>query len=100
MTTTQRLLDQLNAARGVTYPDAGYRTWADIRGDGTYRPAIWVCLKTGGVSYCYELNATSARKRCDKIRAAIDAANKERHGVVLCDPTRPIFPTEKESDNV
>ena len=68
---TETLLAELNAVKGLKSGDAGYRFWGDVRGDGTYSPAVYVYLTTGGVAYCYELNAVSARKRCMAIRTAI-----------------------------
>ena len=41
----------LNAARGVVYPEKGYTYFADVRGDGTSRPSLWVIINEhGGVA--------------------------------------------------
>lgn len=70
-TTTARLLAELNATRGLKYPEIGYCYFADIRGDGRYNPAVYrISNAQGGVAYS-ELNGATARERCQKIRAAI-----------------------------
>ena len=70
---TERLLAELNAARGLKYPDQGYSYFADVKGDGTYSPRIWtICNPQGGVTFS-DLNAATPRARCEKIRAAIRA---------------------------
>ncbi|UUV43072.1 hypothetical protein RCDORA_99 [Rhodobacter phage RcDora] len=68
---TERLLAELNAARGLKYPDIGYCYFADVKGDGTYNPRVYTIVNPqGGVTLSY-LNAPSPRERCQKIRAAI-----------------------------
>lgn len=45
-----KAVQALNARRGITYGDAGYLQYADIRGDGrSYRPGFYVTLASGGV---------------------------------------------------
>lgn len=70
-TTTEKLLNELNAARGLKYPDIGYSFFADVKGDGTNRRRVYTIINTGGGVTFSELNAATARQRCDKIRAAI-----------------------------
>lgn len=71
-TKTDKLLDELNALRGLQYPDIGFSYFADITGDGTNRRRVYEIInKSGGVRFS-ELNAATPRKRCDKIRAAIE----------------------------
>lgn len=70
--TTDRLLDELNALRGLSYPQKGYTYFANVAGDGrTHRTVYTITTDGGGVSHS-ELNADHARARCDKIRAAIE----------------------------
>lgn len=89
MTTTEKLLIELNAARGVAYPDPGYTYFADVRGDGRNIKSVWTILASGGVTRS-DLNAATPRQRCDKIR---DAIAKEKHGVTLAqNADRPWFP--------
>lgn len=90
--TTERLLADLNRIRGKSYPDIGYSYFADVKGDGTHNPRVYSIVNAdGGVTFS-DLNAATARQRCDKIRAAIEAANRERYGVTLAhDPSRPWF---------
>ena len=103
-TVTERLLAELNAIRGVKYPQIGYSYFADIRGNGDNRRRVYVITnENGGVSYS-ELNGATSRQRCDKIRDAIEAENRKRYGVTLdLDPARPWFPAEmklsKGNDN-
>ena len=74
---TERLLADLNAARGLKYPDIGYSYFADVKGDGTYNPRIWtICNQQGGVTFS-DLNAATPRERCSRIRAAIWKAGGE-----------------------
>lgn len=72
MTTTDKLLAELNALRGVKYPEIGYCYFADVSGNGDNRKSVYQVIgEHGGVSSAWELNDRNARKRCDKIRAAI-----------------------------
>lgn len=47
-----------NAARRLSYGDAGYLQWADIRGDGTSRRSLYVGARGGGVASSYWRGAT------------------------------------------
>jgi len=71
---TQRLLAELNLARGLAYRDQGYSYWADVKGDGTYSPRIWTITNANGGVTLSDLNSASAVMRCNKIRAAIKQA--------------------------
>jgi len=67
---TTKALAELNAARGLTYPMTGYTYWADIKGDGRYRPSVWVIINDqGGVTYS-TLNHERGAKRVERIREA------------------------------
>lgn len=70
-TITSKLLAQLNAKRGLKYPDIGFLFFADIKGNGTSCNAIWQIINANGGVTRSELNARSKRQQCDKIRAAL-----------------------------
>lgn len=71
MNTTEKLLKELNAARGLKYPDIGYSYFADIKGDGRNIRSIYIIInENGGVCYS-SLNGKTPRERCNKIRRAI-----------------------------
>jgi hypothetical protein len=74
MKVTEKLLAELNAARGVQYPEKGYSYFADIRGNGgPIRRAVWTIMNgDGGVTRSC-LNGKTARETCENIRAAIRA---------------------------
>lgn len=69
--TTTKLLNELNAALGLKYPDIGYAMFQDVKGDGTYSPRVYVIVNSYGGVQLSELNDISAIKRCAKIRKAI-----------------------------
>ena len=72
MTTTEKLLNQLNQLKGLSSDQIGYSYFADIKGDGRNIKSIYTIMnQAGGVVYS-SLNAETPRKRCDKIRAEID----------------------------
>lgn len=71
MTRTEKLLDELNALKGLKYPAIGYTYFADIKGDGRNIKSAWVIINDGGGVTRSDLNAATPHKRCDKIRAAI-----------------------------
>ena len=75
MTITEKLLADLNAARGLVYPAKGYAFYADVRGNGgPLRSSVWVIVNgDGGVARSC-LNGRNARETCENIRAAIRAA--------------------------
>jgi len=69
MTTTEKLLNDLNHTKGLKYPDIGYSYYADIKGDGQNNRKVYTIInENGGVTRSCTLNAKSARKRCDNIR--------------------------------
>jgi len=72
MSTTKKLLAELNSAKGLSYPDIGYALYMDARGDGNYRPSVYIIINAGGGVTYSSLNATSARARCENIRRAIE----------------------------
>ena len=76
--TTVKLLKELNAALDLSYPQIGYSYYADVTGSGTSKPAIWTITNaSGGVSRS-DLNADTARKRCENIREAIRQAPRKK----------------------
>lgn len=75
MTTTDKLLKELNSKNNKSYPEIGYFYFADIKGDGRNIKSVYqVINENGGVSYAHELNSSNSRTRCKKIRQAIKAA--------------------------
>lgn len=77
---TQRLLKKLNKTKGLSAGEVGYVYFADIRGDGVFRPKVYEVTSTdGAICLCHSLNAGgNARKRCAAIRAEIKAAKKAK----------------------
>lgn len=75
--TTTKLLNELNAALGLKYPDIGYAMYQDVVGNGIAKPRIYVIVNAGGGVTFSELNDASAIKRCANIRAAIAGAAKK-----------------------
>lgn len=69
-TVTSRLVDKLNKARGLSYPAIGYLMFADIKGDGISKPALFEIINAGGGVRRSDLNGPP-RQRCAKLRAAI-----------------------------
>jgi len=69
----QAACERYNKAFGFTeWNDLGRLQWADIRGDGVYRPRLYaVCNENGGVC-----NSDKQRGTMRKTIAAIDAAIK------------------------
>ena len=71
VTTTEKLLNELNELRGLKYPQIGYAYFADIKGDGRNIKSVYtITNEAGGVQYS-SLNGKSPRKRCENIRQAI-----------------------------
>ena len=63
-------LARLNAARNLTYPDVGYSYYADIKGDGVYRPRVYTVTNArGGVTHS-SMNGATKRKTLERINAA------------------------------
>jgi len=71
MTKTERLIDQLNKARGLTYPDKGYMLYQDIRGDGRNRKSCYTIINGDGGVIANCLNGLSPRERCNSLRVCI-----------------------------
>lgn len=79
MTTSAKLIKQLNIALGLKYPEIGYHLYQDVAGNGIAKPRIYVVTNSsGGVSYSGELNDTNPRKRCENIREAIRQAPRKK----------------------
>ncbi len=70
-TTTDKLLEQLNALHGVKYPEKGYSYFADIKGDGRNIKSVYTIINEGGGVTYSSLNASTPAKRCQNIREAI-----------------------------
>lgn len=77
MTTTEKLLNELNALCGKKYPDKGYCMFQDVRGDGRNIRSVYVIINDGGGVAYSGLNDSSARKRCENIRNAISKQKQE-----------------------
>ena len=76
----ERAVQALNARRGLSYPSHGYLQYADIRGDGVYRPGFWVMHRThasdaSGGAYNYGLNNVSSLYRGRTMRETLDKVN-------------------------
>lgn len=72
---TDALLDNLNATKGLTYPQVGYSYFADVKGDGRNIRSVYTIVNhAGGVTYS-TLNGRTSRARCQNIRAAIQSAS-------------------------
>jgi len=66
----EKALAALNVRRGFAYPDKGYSYFADVRGDGVYKPRVYVIVNaSGGVSDSF-LNGTTRADTLAKILAA------------------------------
>lgn len=74
-TTTDKLIVELNSINGKKYPDVGYFMFSDIQGNGANNKSVWQVIgANGGVSSAWELNDFNPRKRCAKIRDAIEVS--------------------------
>lgn len=74
-TTTEKLLNELNGFKSLSYPQIGYSYFADITGNGDNRRKVYtICNDKGAVFYNNRLNGLTPRKRCDNIRKAIELA--------------------------
>lgn len=80
-TVTEQLADEINSLRGVEYPQAGYLTYGDIRGDGTNIRSLHEYLPNGGTHYS-NLNGTTARRRVANMRAEVERLKRVAMGVV------------------
>lgn len=67
---TDKLLDEYNAKRGLSYPDVGYTYYADINSHYGLRSVYTIINVGGGVVYS-SFNALSSVKTCANIRAAL-----------------------------
>lgn len=79
-TVTEKLLSQLNAARGLKYPDIGYSYFADVTGDGRKHRSIYTIINAGGGVTYSDMNASNSRGRCDNVRAAITMLRDAKTG--------------------
>lgn len=76
--TTEKLLNELNAALGLSYPQIGYSFYQDVVGNGIAKPRIYTIVNAfGGVTYS-EMNDANPRKRCGNIREAIKRAPRKK----------------------
>jgi hypothetical protein len=74
--TTESLLGELNASKGLVYPQIGYSFFADVKGDGRNIRSVYTVINEGGGVTYSEFNAATPRERCNKIRAAISAVKE------------------------
>ena len=75
-TVTDRLVERLNKARGLSYPDIGYMVFADVIGGGSKggRKLYTIFNEQGGL-VCSSHNATPA-KRVAALRILVEQAEK------------------------
>lgn len=72
----EKAVQDLNARRGLSYPAPGFLQYADIRGDGTYRPGFWAMHRThasdtAGGAYNYGLTNVSSLYRGRTMRETL-----------------------------
>jgi len=69
----QRACDRYNKAHGLeSHMQPGYLQWADVRGDGQYRPGLRVTVNTsGGIGNSYDLRGKTKRETIARIEAAM-----------------------------
>lgn len=73
----EKAVQALNVRRGLSYPSDGYLQYADIRGDGIYRPGFWTMHRThasdaSGGSYNYGLTNVSSLYRGRTLRETLE----------------------------
>lgn len=70
-----KALDELNAKRGLVYPQVGFLYFADVRGDGDkVNRRVWQIVNaSGGITYS-DLNARLSKLTLAKIRERINEA--------------------------
>jgi hypothetical protein len=83
MNTTEKLLEQYNQIRGLSYSDIGYTYFADIAGDGRNIRKVYVVVNKGGGVAVSGLHASNSKVRCARIRAAI-AEHKTEQAALAC----------------
>lgn len=66
------LCDKLNANRGLTYPSIGYVYFADIRGNGRSRRALWEIINIGGGVARSIINAPTYQQTAQNLRREIE----------------------------
>lgn len=76
----EKAVAALNARRGLSYPSHGYLQYADIRGDGVYRPGFYVMHRTrasdaSSGTYNYGLTNVSSLYRGRTMRETLDKVN-------------------------
>lgn len=69
----QQACERYNKALGLKHPSLGYLQWADIRGDGRYRPALYVQINEGGGVCSSDLRRPTMRQSIAAIDLAIQA---------------------------
>lgn len=75
-TTIDRLLSELNAVRGLSYPAVGYSYYANVAGDGRKRRSIYTIVNAGGGVAYSGLNAHTPRATCQLVRAQLRFEHK------------------------
>lgn len=73
-TVIDRLCEQINEARRVTYPMRGYTYFADIKGDGQRNRKVYIITNDqGGVTACH--NGSTYRETAAKLREVLATQN-------------------------
>lgn len=70
--TIDNLCDKLNHNRGLTYPSIGYVYFADIRGDGRRKRALWEIINSGGGVARSIINAPTYQQTAQNLRREIE----------------------------
>lgn len=65
------LLKQLNATRGLKYPQIGYTYYADIRGNGVPHRYVYVIVNEGGGVRYSDLNGSTPRGTARLVRTML-----------------------------
>ena len=68
MTKTERLFNQINSIRGLSYPNKGYMFYADVTGDGSNRKGCYTISNDDGGVTPNKYSGVSSRVRCARLR--------------------------------
>lgn len=61
-----------NEARGIKYPAMGALYYADVKGDGIYRPCVYVVSSSSGGLTCLMGASSTLRTKLGRVLALID----------------------------
>lgn len=78
----ERACERYNAALNLSRDDARYLRWADIRGDGVFRPNLYAMTGRGGVTRSH-LNRRTMRQTIDAINLAIRFAKLKSFCLII-----------------